>query len=146
MEENAKKVLVIEDDPNVRSIASLILRGKGFQTIEASDGQEALELVEKADIVLLDLFLPRLTGEEFLQKVRGKGNYIPVVVMSAGYGREEGAERLKSYGIVDFIPKPFSISEIYEKMKKASRISDDMNAVHIATNRLKGFIERQIPR
>ena len=138
-----KKVLVVEDDVNLRSIASLILRGRGFEVLEAGDGQDALQLVDMADIVLLDLFLPHMTGEEFLETIRGKGNYVPVVVMSAGYGREAGAERLKEYGIVEFVPKPFPINEMAEKIAKAARVADDMESVHRATDSLKGFIERQ---
>lgn len=143
MDEGKKKVLIVEDDRNLRSVASLLLRGKGYDVMEAADGKEALGLVDKADLVLLDLFMPEMTGEEFLQKIREDGNYIPVVVMSAGYGREQGSEKLKDYGIVDFIEKPFTMAEVGEKMRMASKIADDMKFVHKATEGLKGFIRRQ---
>lgn len=143
METQKKKVLVVEDDRAISDAASLILRGKGFDVVQAIDGIEAMEKVDQADIVLLDLFLPRMSGEEFLGKIRKVGNYVPVVVMSAGYDREHGKERLKDFGIVDFIPKPFSAKEINDKMSAASRLADDMKSVRKASDQLQGFLSRQ---
>ena len=144
MSPDRKKVLVVEDDKAIRSVISTIIGGKGFDVVQASDGEEALKLVDDADVVLLDLFMPKLTGEEFLQRVRKAGNYVPVIVMSAGYGKKEGIEKLKNYGIVDFIPKPFpSTKEVSDKVVHAAGLADDMKFVRNATDRLKGFIERQ---
>ena len=143
METQRKKVLVVEDDRAISDAASLILRGKGFDVIQAVDGIEAMEKVDQADIVLLDLFLPRMSGEEFLGKIRKVGNYVPVVVMSAGYDRDQGKERMKDYGIVDFIAKPFSAKEINEKMTAASRVADGMKCVGKASDHLQGFLARQ---
>ncbi len=138
-----KRVLVVEDDKAIRSMISNIIGAKGFDVVQAVDGEEALKLVDEADVVLLDLFMPKMTGEEFLQRVRKAGNYVPVVVMSAGYGKKEGIDKLKSYGIVDFIPKPFSNKEVSDKVAHAAGQADEMKFVGIATDRLKGFIERQ---
>ncbi len=138
-----KRVLVVEDDIAIRKMISNIIGSKGFDVVQAGDGEEALKLVDEADVVLLDLFMPKVSGEEFLHKVREAGNYVPVVVMSAGYGRHEGADKLKSYGIVDFIPKPFSNKEVADKVVHAAGLADDMKFVRKATDRLKGFIERQ---
>jgi len=143
METQGKKVLVVEDDRAISDAASLILKGKGFDVLQAKDGVEAMEKVDQADIVLLDLFLPRMSGEEFLGKIRKVGNFVPVVVMSAGYDKEHGRERMKDYGIVDFIPKPFSSKEIGEKMADASRLADDMRSVRKASDHLQGFLSRQ---
>ena len=143
METQRKKVLVVEDDRAIADAASLILRGKGYDVVQALDGLEAMEKVDQADIVLLDLFLPRMSGEEFLTKIRKVGNFVPVVVMSAGYDRDQGKERLKEFGIVDFIAKPFSSKEINEKMTAASRLADDMKGVRKASEHLEGFLSRQ---
>lgn len=138
-----KRVLVVEDDTAIRSVISNIIGGKGFDVVQAVDGEEAMKLVDDVDVVLLDLFMPKVTGEEFLQRIRKAGNYVPVVVMSAGYGKKEGVDKLKSYGIVDFIPKPFSTKEVSDKVAHAASLADDMKFVRNATDRLKGFIERQ---
>jgi len=143
METQRKKVLVVEDDRAIADAASLILNGKGFDVVQAKDGIEAMEKVDQADIVLLDLFMPRMSGEEFLGKIRKVGNFVPVIVMSAGYDREQGREHLKDYGIIDFIAKPFSSKEINEKMSVASRLSDEMKSVRKATEHLEGFLDRQ---
>src|ERR1043166_3782481 len=143
METQRKKVLVVEDDRAIADAASLILNGKGFDVVQAKDGIEAMEKVDQADIVLLDLFMPRMSGEEFLGKIRKVGNFVPVIVMSAGYDREQGREHLKDYGIIDFIAKPCSSKEINEKMSVASRLSDEMKSVRKATEHLEGFLDRQ---
>lgn len=138
-----KTVLVVEDDRAIRNIIGTILDNHNYNVIAACDGVEGLKSVEKADVVLLDLFLPELSGEEFLKKVRGCGNYVPVVVMSAaGKGPEEMA-MLKSFGIVDFLAKPFEKYGLISAVGKAAAVADDMSFVRKATDRLKGFIERQ---
>jgi DNA-binding response OmpR family regulator len=143
MEIQGKKVLIVEDDRATSDAASLILKGKGFDVVQAVDGVDAMAKVDQADIVLLDLFLPRMSGEEFLTKIRKVGNYVPVVVMSAGYDREHGKEHLKDYGIVDFIPKPFSAKDIHDKMSAAARLADDMRSVRKSSDHLQGFLSRQ---
>lgn len=143
METQGKKVLIVEDDRAISDAAALILTGKGFIVDQAKNGVEAMEKVDAADIVLLDLFMPKMSGEEFLGKIRNVGNFVPVIVMSAGYDREQGREHLKDYGIVDFIAKPFSSKDINEKMVVASRLSDEMKSVRKATEHLEGFLDRQ---
>lgn len=142
-ETGVKKVLVVEDDVHIRAIVTRILERKGYLVLEAGDGHEAVERAQQADIILLDLFLPGMTGDEVMKKVRESGNYVPVVVMSAVLDRQKAVENCKGYGIVDFIEKPFKANELAEKIGKAAHVADDIKFVRKATDRLKGFIERQ---
>ena len=141
--EERKTVLVIEDDQPIRDAALWALEKSGYRVLQARDGEEGLALAEEADIVLLDLFLPKVSGEEFLETIRGQGNYVPVVIMSAAFSREEGLRKFGKLGIVDFVPKPFQMSTLVDQVGRAAAVADDMTYMSKATDRLRGFIERQ---
>lgn len=140
-----KTVLVVEDDQPIRNAITLILERHGFHTIIATDGLMGLLLVDQADVILLDLSMPVMDGETFLRRIRAEGNYIPVVVMSAAYGRDESLESLGNLKIVDFLEKPFTSSHLIEQVKKACAIADDMKAVEEASGMLREFLGRQGP-
>lgn len=137
------KVLIVENDGPVREVLTYSLTKAGHDVLQAENGEQALALVGDADAVLLDLFLPKLPGDEFLRMVRGSGNYIPVIVMSGVYAKEEVEKRLKGLDIVDFVPKPFSIKEVVEKVEKGLEIAKNMSGIRHSTDRIEGFIARQ---
>lgn len=136
-------VLVVEDTASVRNALAVILENRGYQVITAVDGEQALSRVPLADVVLLDLRLPKVDGEEFLRRIREVGNYVPVIVMSAYMKRIEGLERLKEYRIVDFIEKPFKLDTITDKIQAGAKTAEDMRAIEAQTGRLRAFIQRQ---
>jgi len=138
-----KKVLVVEDDNGIRMAVESILQRQGYKVKTVSDGEEALSQVDQADVVLLDIFLPKLTGDEFLRRVRSKGNMVPVVLMSAAMPEEEALECFREFKVVDFVGKPFRTKDLVEKVNKAAGIADNMTVVKVAADRLKGFINRQ---
>lgn len=138
-----KTVLIVEDDPAILSIVSRIANQHGFPVIQAKDGEEALGKVGEADIVLLDYLLPVKSGSDFLKTIRKEGNYIPVVVMSAGDHKDSVLEELGKYEVVDFVSKPFKSGELSSKLQKAAGLVDDMTFIARASDRLKGFIQRQ---
>jgi DNA-binding response OmpR family regulator len=138
-----KTVLVVEDDQAIREAAVWALEKNGYGVIQAKDGEEGLGKVEAADIVLLDIFMPKVSGEEFLATLRNQGNYVPVIIMSAAFDREEGLRKFGKQGIVDFIPKPFTMSTLVDHVGKAAGVVDDLAYMSKATDRLRGFIARQ---
>lgn len=138
-----KTVLVVEDDQAIRDAVVWALELSGYRTLQARDGEEGLAQAKEADIVLLDLFMPKVSGEEFLGTLRGQGNYIPVIIMSAAFDREEGLRKFGKQGIVDFIPKPFTMSILVDQVGKAADVVDDMAYMSSATDRLRGFNDRQ---
>lgn len=142
-DQEKKTVLVVEDDRGIRDAAVMALEKSGYRVLQARDGEEGLRQAEEADIVLLDLFMPKVSGQEFLETLRGQGNYVPVVIMSAGFDREEGLRRFGELGIVDFVPKPFQMTALIDQVGKAAGVVDNMVYMSKATDRLRGFIERQ---
>jgi len=137
------KVLVVENDAAVREVLTYSLTKAGNEVMVAENGEQALGLVNEADVVLLDLALPKISGDEFLRMVRGSGNYVPVVVMSGVYSKESVEKKLKDLEIVDFVPKPFSIKEIQEKVEKGAKFTRNVRELKRSTDRIEGFIARQ---
>lgn len=142
--ESPKKVLVVEDDNGVRAAICSILERHGYKVSAVPDGEEAMKVVEDSDLVLLDIFLPKITGDEFLRRLRSQGNYIPVVLMSAAMTEVDARECFKEFKIVDFVTKPFRTKDLLQKVEKAASIADNLQVMKLATARLKGFVDRQI--
>lgn len=98
-------ILVVEDDPAINQLLCTIASDAGYDCRPAFSGSEAALLAEQYsyDLILLDLMLPGLTGEEFIARLR-KGKTMPVIVLSAKAGTEDRVNVLK-LGADDFIPK-----------------------------------------
>ncbi len=107
------RVLVVDDDPDVRLLCRLGLTRAGHEVLEASDGEEALALLERqgADVVLLDLMLPVLDGHGFLRRMGERVRQVPVVVVTA-LGRAEELLRGLELGAVEYLTKPFRPAEL----------------------------------
>ncbi len=107
-------LLIVEDEPFLRNLLAKMLRNKGYATIEAADGDEALKIFEKKkkqiDLVLTDMGMPNMDGYELLKKLRRKKKSIKVVVMT-GYMDSEQSEKLAKEQ-VNIVSKPFDIAEI----------------------------------
>lgn len=138
-----KKVLIVEDDRNIRQIIARTLQIHGYTVLESGDGKEGYDLSHEADVILLDMFLPGISGPDLMKKVRENGNYVPIVVMSAVLDQEGAEKSCNKFGMVDFIEKPFKATDLISKIDKAAHVADDLRFVRKATDRLKGFIERQ---
>ena len=106
-------VLIVDDEKNIRATLARGLRLEGYRTSEASDGREALALLENegADLVLLDVQMPGMDGLELLQEMRERGIAVPAIVLTA-HGSIEKAVRAIKLGAFDFIEKPPSIERI----------------------------------
>ncbi|MDB4943637.1 MAG: hypothetical protein JWP97_3171 [Labilithrix sp.] len=117
---SGKKILVVDDEEDIRKLVRRLLTDKGHQVIEADRGLLALRLVkeEAPDLILLDAMLPELHGFDIAKRIKGSDKYgaIPILMMSAVYRGWRIAEDLKaSYGIEDYIEKPFRIAELLAK-------------------------------
>jgi DNA-binding NtrC family response regulator len=108
-------VLVVDDDETVRAVAQHMLERSGFTVITARDGAEGVALFESARdriaLVLLDLTMPTLGGEEAFRAMRQRRPDVRVVLMS-GYSSQELASRYGSEGMAGFIQKPFRVEEL----------------------------------
>ena len=117
------RILIVDDDPNVRDFLKLFLKFKGYRDVRTADkGQDALEAVKKEDLrlVLLDIMLPDLNGVEVLRQVK-ETNPDVSVIMITGYPDEEKARELLKQGAYDYIVKPFDLN--YLELSVLSKIA-----------------------
>ena len=112
-----KKILIVEDDVNISNLRKEALSQKGYTCGQAFSGTEAALWLEKESwmLVLLDLMLPGMTGEEVLQLIRRQGD-TPVIVLTAKDAMEEKLDLLTS-GADDYITKPFDINEVIARVQ-----------------------------
>lgn len=111
------KILIVEDDVNINNLLKEALSGNGYTCGQAFSGTEAALWLEKESwaLVLLDLMLPGMTGEEVLGMIRRQGN-VPVIVLTAKDAMEEKLELLTN-GADDYITKPFDIKEVIARVQ-----------------------------
>jgi DNA-binding response OmpR family regulator len=104
-----KRILIVDDEPNVRLVFRTALETTGYLVTEAADGDAALKQLRKlpTDLILLDLKMPVVDGMETLQRLRDAGDKTPVVVITA-HGSVPDAVAVMKLGAVDFLPKPVS--------------------------------------
>ena len=103
------KVLIVDDEPNVRQTFRLALESAGFDVDEARDGTAALDWLARStcDVVLLDLLMPELGGMEVLRRLRDNGNDVPVVIVTAHGSIPDAVEAMR-LGAIDFLAKPLT--------------------------------------
>ena len=102
------KIAIIEDEAAIRRMYAIKLRFSNFEICEAADGEEGLVVIEreKPDLILLDLRMPRMTGDEMLRELRATewGENIPVIILT-NISKDEAPRTLSHLGISDFIVK-----------------------------------------
>lgn len=108
------KIMIIDDDVYIGDMLKEALGSEGYEAVQAYSGTEALLLLEKEkpDIILMDLMLPGLSGEELLPQIKN----IPVIVVSAKVGVDDKVDLLTG-GAVDYVTKPFEIRELMARIK-----------------------------
>jgi two-component system, OmpR family, KDP operon response regulator KdpE len=115
------KVLVIDDEPPIRKLLRMGLSAQGYEILEAPNGKTSLELlVQKPDLVILDLGLPDIQGLELLRMIRARNESIPVVVLSSR-DDEAGKVQALDLGADDYVTKPFGMDELLARMRAALR-------------------------
>jgi two-component system response regulator AtoC len=114
------KVLVIDDEQNMRHLLSVLLEKEGYKVSLAADGQQGLAALKgtRFDVVLCDIRMPEMDGLELLEELKRQGIDIPVIMMSA-FGTVELAVQAMKKGAYDFVTKPFQGVEVLISLKKA---------------------------
>ena len=112
-----KRILIAEDEPDIRELLEAYLRDAGYESVAATDGVAALDLFQTQpfDLILLDIMLPKIDGFGVCELIRRKSR-IPVMMLTALDGEEE---QLKGFGldIDDYVTKPFSVSVLLERIR-----------------------------
>ena len=117
----AGRILFVEDEASVRVIAAKLLRQRGYEVIEAEDGEQALELAEEwagqIDMLISDVIMPGLDGPSLLKKARQYLGDAPVMFIS-GYAESDFSDLLQDEVGVSFLPKPLDIKTLAERVKQ----------------------------
>jgi two-component system KDP operon response regulator KdpE len=121
MSEQPVRVLVVDDEPQIRRLLRVSLGAQGYQVREAAHGEEAITMTatERPDVIILDLGLPDLDGLDVLRRIR-EWTDTPIVVLSV---REQEAEKVKAFdlGADDYVTKPFGMAELLARIQTALR-------------------------
>jgi two-component system response regulator MprA len=125
------RILVVDDDRAVRESLRRSLQFNGYQVELAGDGQQALEAVtaQRPDAMVLDVMMPRLDGLEVCRRLRGTGDDLPILVLTA---RDAVSDRVAGLdaGADDYLPKPFALEELLARLRALLRraVADDAAA------------------
>lgn len=118
---NKSSILVVEDDKPVRNLITTTLKAHEYTYYYAENGDQAIRSIRQydPDIILLDLGLPDMDGQQIIEKVRSWSN-VPIIVISA---RSEDADKIKALdaGADDYLTKPFSVDELLARLRVTQR-------------------------
>ena len=118
-----KRILIVEDEPDIQELLCAYLRDAGYETAVAGDGEAALSLFQSQpfDLVLLDIMLPKLDGFGVCERLR-RQSQVPILMLTALDGE---AQQLRGFGldIDDYVTKPFSMPVLLEKLRVILRRS-----------------------
>jgi two-component system OmpR family response regulator len=123
------RLLVVDDEPNIRELLSASLRFAGFEVSTAADGHEALASARavKPDLLLLDVMMPGLDGFEVVKRLRQEGNKAPVLFLTARDATEDKISGL-TVGGDDYVTKPFSLDEVIARVRAVLRRTEGAQA------------------
>jgi len=119
-----KKILIVEDNEDSRELVVKVLRNKGYEMVEAADGEEAVEkaVAEKPDLILLDISLPKLDGYEVAKRLKSLEEFheIPIVAFTA-HAMKGDREKAIIAGFEGYISKPVDIRDLPVQVKSFIR-------------------------
>ena len=130
------KLLVVDDEPNIRELLSTSLRFAGFDVVAAANGRDALAAAEthNPDLAVLDVMLPDMDGFTVTRRLRAAGRHFPVVFLTARDGTEDKVTGL-TVGGDDYVTKPFSLDEVVARiravLRRTASLEDDSAVLRV---------------
>ncbi len=122
------KIVVADDDVDVRMLVALKLRHSGYDVVDVGDGAAALEACreERTDLVVLDLMMPVMTGLDVLAQMRADARLreVPCIILTAA-GQEQQHRRAMELGATEFITKPFSPKKLYARAAELTGLGSE---------------------
>lgn len=116
----SKKILVVDDNQDSRELVVKVLKNKGYEMVEAADGEEAIEkaIAERPNLILLDISIPKLNGYEVTQKLKSMEEFenIPIVALTAHAMKGDRMRALEA-GCEGYITKPINVRELPAQVK-----------------------------
>uniref|UniRef100_UPI0023F03963 response regulator transcription factor n=1 Tax=Peptoniphilus duerdenii TaxID=507750 RepID=UPI0023F03963 len=111
------KIMIVEDDIDINNLLKELLNEEGYEITQCFTAREALLMeISEFDLILLDLMMPFMSGEDFIKEVRERGMSIPIIVLSAKIDKETRIGVLKD-GADDFITKPFDFDDVLARVE-----------------------------
>lgn len=134
-EKKMDKILIVEDEAGIAIMEKNYLTKNGFEVEIASDGAKALEILNEKNfsLVILDLMIPKISGEEVLKQIRAESN-LPVILVTAKVNEQDVLQGFR-FGADDYIKKPFSGLELVERVKAVLRRSSSNSSNSIITSK-----------
>jgi len=118
-----KTIMVVDDEPNILKLLEDLLKQEGYNVVKAENAIKALAKLKKTkvDLVLIDYFMPKMTGVELLEKIRrdDKLKNLKCVFVTAGVFKEIGKKWIEKLNALDYIRKPFDNKDLVKRIKKA---------------------------
>ncbi len=115
----SKKVLIIDDDADVRGLMKIRLEGNGLIAFTAADGEEGLKIceTEKPNLIIVDVMMPKIDGYTLVREIKSNpfAKDIPIIVLS---GRTGMKDLFEIEGVQDFVPKPYDANDLVKKVFK----------------------------
>jgi Response regulator containing CheY-like receiver, AAA-type ATPase, and DNA-binding domains len=141
----AKKILVVDDDPELHALIGYALRREGYDVLEAHDAFEGLEIIksEVVDLVLLDVMMPKMDGLMMLSKLRERDKDLRVIVMTALTTPETAVSALRDQAC-DFLAKPFDVSQLLSAVKAVFELIPQEIKIEVLSARPE-WIELRVP-
>jgi two-component system chemotaxis response regulator CheY len=114
----AKKILIVEDETDIRNLYSLLMRSTGYEVVEASDGAEALEKFNTTpcEMVITDMNMPRMGGLELISALRNQNPNVYIILIT-GYGTMETPRKAYNIGTDEYITKPFDTLDLQNRVR-----------------------------
>ncbi|MFQ6066733.1 MAG: sigma-54-dependent transcriptional regulator [bacterium] len=130
MEKKQKRILIVDDEANVRAVFSDVLRRESYLVKAVEDGSEALKAMDEEtfDLALVDLRMPLMDGIEVLENIKKRKPEIPVIIYT-GYGSITTAVEAMRKGAADYLNKPFSPEDLKSSIKKALEGAGEHNSI-----------------
>ena len=119
----SKKILVVDDEPNIVKLVESRLKASGYDVATAKDGQDAIAKAKqiKPDLILLDIMMPGMNGQEVLKELKKDASVsaIPVIMLTAKQETDDIVKSIVNGGAVDYIVKPFIATDFLKKINTA---------------------------
>ena len=117
-------ILIVDDEPDVRRVLSEIVKGAGWNAIEAGDGEQAIDRIKQGgiDLVILDIMMPQMDGLEAAHEMRKLSRELPIIVVTVKDDDTTKKMARKLYGVEYFITKPFPNQQLVEAVKKVLQL------------------------
>ncbi len=151
-EPSGPQVLVVDDDPSMQRMLRNRLEREGYNVVTASDGDEAIDMIrnEVFNLVITDMKMPKVKGDDLARSITQFNPDIPVIVMTA-YADVNDAVRLMQDGVFHYVTKPFDVEDLVGRVKKAvdkQRTTTEVKQVRtkIMNRRKSDFIVGSCPK